>query len=404
MFKPGPSRRAAHVRPVVRARGAAPIRFVRGRVGRAESESGPQARDGAQDQGGVREGAGRFLRPVRQGVCRAHGSERDRAGEAGAGTNCARRAARQRRRSQQRDVRHRRVYLRAKNLVPPSTERRADAGRPGRTRRAGSVKIRACLLGRLRYLDIAARRAPRGRGGTLLLDPRISAQRTHVGAAARARRRRLADHRAAPARLRRRGRDQPATSVDDYAGDIVDLLDTLHVEDAVVGGLSMGGYVAFALFRHAPRYIRGAGARRYTVAGRHAGGCRGARADAGTRAEKGRPAVADEMLPKLLGESTRRDDPTVVEPVRALILANSTEAIAGAITAMMTRPDSTPLLATIHVPTLVVVGEEDTLTPPPTEREMHKAMRARSSCSSRKPDTCRISSSRRPSTPRSRDS
>ena len=51
--------------------------------------------------------------------------------------------------------------------------------------------------------------------------------------------------------------DPPATSIDDYAGDVIDLLDALHIDDAVIGGLSMGGYVAFALFRHAPRYFRG---------------------------------------------------------------------------------------------------------------------------------------------------
>src|SRR5262249_5678034 len=51
--------------------------------------------------------------------------------------------------------------------------------------------------------------------------------------------------------------DAVATSVDDYAGDIIDLLDALHIEEAVVGGLSMGGYITFAMFRHAPRYFRG---------------------------------------------------------------------------------------------------------------------------------------------------
>ena len=49
----------------------------------------------------------------------------------------------------------------------------------------------------------------------------------------------------------------PATSIDDYAGDVIDLLDALHIEQAVIGGLSMGGYVTFAMFRHAPRYFRG---------------------------------------------------------------------------------------------------------------------------------------------------
>src|SRR5471032_2154818 len=51
-------------------------------------------------------------------------------------------------------------------------------------------------------------------------------------------------------------RVQPATSIDDFAGDVIDLVDALHIEDAVFCGLSMGGYVAFAIFRHAPRYVR----------------------------------------------------------------------------------------------------------------------------------------------------
>src|SRR6185295_17500733 len=51
--------------------------------------------------------------------------------------------------------------------------------------------------------------------------------------------------------------DPPAESVDDYAGDAIDLLDSLHIHDAVVVGQSLGGYVAFAMLRLAPRYIRG---------------------------------------------------------------------------------------------------------------------------------------------------
>ena len=51
--------------------------------------------------------------------------------------------------------------------------------------------------------------------------------------------------------------DPPATSIDDYAGDVVDLLDGLHIDEAVVGGLSMGGYIAFAILRHAARYVHG---------------------------------------------------------------------------------------------------------------------------------------------------
>jgi pimeloyl-ACP methyl ester carboxylesterase len=90
--------------------------------------------------------------------------------------------------------------------------------------------------------------------------------------------------------------------------------------------------------------------------------------------DKGPSAVADEMVPKLLGETTRATRPAVVEQVRSLALASSADEIAGAIRALMTRPDSTPLLAAIHVPTLIVVGDEDTLTPPSAAEAMHHAI------------------------------
>src|SRR5204862_7010617 len=90
--------------------------------------------------------------------------------------------------------------------------------------------------------------------------------------------------------------------------------------------------------------------------------------------EKGPSAVAEEMLPKLLGAETREKRPEIVKQVRELILSNSAESIAAAITALMTRPDSTPLLAQIHCPTFIVVGKDDTVTPPSISEEMHRAI------------------------------
>jgi 3-oxoadipate enol-lactonase len=60
--------------------------------------------------------------------------------------------------------------------------------------------------------------------------------------------------------------------------------------------------------------------------------------------------------------------------VRGLILASSPEGIANAITALMTRPDSTAVLSTIHCPTQILVGDQDTLTPPALSEEMHRAV------------------------------
>jgi pimeloyl-ACP methyl ester carboxylesterase len=91
-------------------------------------------------------------------------------------------------------------------------------------------------------------------------------------------------------------------------------------------------------------------------------------------AEQGPAAVADEMMPKLLAPETIRSRPDLVERVRSLVLANPPQAIAGAITALMTRSDSTPLLSKIECPTLIIVGENDTLTPPALSRDMQRAI------------------------------
>jgi 3-oxoadipate enol-lactonase len=165
--------------------------------------------------------------------------------------------------------------------------------------------------------------------------------------------------------------DPPAQSVDDYAGDVVDLLDALHIHEAVVGGLSMGGYVAFALLRHAARYVQGLILADTKAQADTPEGVEGRRRMIELGASRGPAAVAEEMIPKLLGETTRRTRPDVVDRVRALATSSSAEAIAGALRALMTRPDSTPQLSTIHVPTLIVVGEEDTVTPRAAAEEMH---------------------------------
>ncbi len=168
--------------------------------------------------------------------------------------------------------------------------------------------------------------------------------------------------------------DPPASSVDDYAGDIIDLLDALHVDQAVVAGLSLGGYVAFALLRLAARYIQGLILADTRSQADTPDGAAGRVRMLQLVQERGPSAVADEMVPKLLGATTRSTQPAIEDRVRSLVNANSTEAIAGAVRALMTRPDSTPLLASIHVPTLIVVGEEDTLTPPALSEEMQRSI------------------------------
>lgn len=166
----------------------------------------------------------------------------------------------------------------------------------------------------------------------------------------------------------------PGATVDDFAGVAIDLLDGLHIEGAVVGGLSMGGYVTFALVRHAARYVRGLMLADTRSQADTPEGVEGRKKMLQLLKDQGPAAIADQMIPKLIGETTKRTRPELADRLRAIIMTNPAEAIGGAINALMTRPDATPLLASIHVPTLVIVGAEDTLTPPALAEDLHRGI------------------------------
>jgi pimeloyl-ACP methyl ester carboxylesterase len=136
----------------------------------------------------------------------------------------------------------------------------------------------------------------------------------------------------------------------------------------------MGGYIAFAIYRHAPRYFQGLVLADTRSQADTPDGIAGRQRMLQLLEQKGPSGVADDMLPKLLGETARRTRPDLVERVRALALSSPASAIAGAIRALMTRPDSTPLLQTLHMPALVIVGAEDTLTPPSAAQELQRGI------------------------------
>lgn len=168
-----------------------------------------------------------------------------------------------------------------------------------------------------------------------------------------------------------RSRLEPAKSMEEIAKAVLEVLDAERIERAVIGGMSMGGYVTFALYRLAPERFSGMilADTRATADNDQQREAR-QKMMASVRAN-GPSAVADEMLPKLLGATSHRERPELAAAVRAMIERHSREAIAGAVEAMMRRPDSRPLLADIDVPTLVLCGEEDVLTPPADSEALH---------------------------------
>jgi pimeloyl-ACP methyl ester carboxylesterase len=160
-----------------------------------------------------------------------------------------------------------------------------------------------------------------------------------------------------------------------YAADLAALLDVLGVDDVVLCGLSMGGYVALEFLRQWRARVRGL-VLMDSRADADAPEVRRARdAAAATARERGAGAIADAMLPKMLAPATLSRRPDVAERVRALMSSTPVAGIVGALAAMRDREESVSLLSTLAgVPTLVVVGEADILTPPDQARAMAEAI------------------------------
>jgi 3-oxoadipate enol-lactonase len=165
-----------------------------------------------------------------------------------------------------------------------------------------------------------------------------------------------------------------AVSMYAFATHINQELDRLGIGRAVIGGLSLGGYVALGILRQRPERVS-ALILADTRAGADSDQVRDARLRMlRTLAEHGPSGVFEEMRPKLFGATTHADRPAVVEHAKGLAESQTPTAIDGAIRAMRDRPDSTPLLGAIAVPTLIIVGQEDALTPPAESEGMQAAI------------------------------
>lgn len=158
-------------------------------------------------------------------------------------------------------------------------------------------------------------------------------------------------------------------SIDGMADLAVGLMDALQIKTAVVGGVSMGGYAALSFARRYPDRLRGLVLADTRAAADSDEARAGRQALADLALQKGAAAVAEQMLPRVLGASSLKRRRKVVDRVRTMIESTPAETIAALSIALGERGGSTPHLADIRVPTLVITGEEDTLTPTSEARE-----------------------------------
>jgi len=161
-------------------------------------------------------------------------------------------------------------------------------------------------------------------------------------------------------------------SMSTYAEDLLALLDALGDGEIVLCGLSMGGYIAFEFLRRWRERVRGLILMGTRPEPDSAEGRRARDQLIGRVREQGGIAAAEAMLPRFFSAQV---PPEIIEQVRAMILRTPVPGIVGALSAMRERPDSTPLLETLTgIPTLVLVGAEDMITPPVIAQGMAAAI------------------------------
>ncbi len=163
---------------------------------------------------------------------------------------------------------------------------------------------------------------------------------------------------------RSQGTDGTVT-MEQFADDLEAMLQALEItEPIILCGLSMGGYIAWQFAKAYPQRLRGlilcdtkaAADDEAAVANRHR--------VADDVLENGTEPLARAMPQKLFAKSTLDARPHVVEAVREMIRRASPIGVAAASRGMAERPDMTDFLSDIQVPTLLVCGAEDGITPP----------------------------------------
>ncbi|RPI05323.1 MAG: alpha/beta fold hydrolase [Ignavibacteriae bacterium] len=159
-----------------------------------------------------------------------------------------------------------------------------------------------------------------------------------------------------------------------FVDDLIALLDHLSIEKAFLCGLSMGGYIALRTYERHPERVRGlilcdtkCEPDTDSVKIKRSATIKSIKST-------GVPAFAEEFVKSVFWEKTIERNPNVITFIKQIIGANSPRGICGTLLALASRTDTTPALSSIHVPTCIMVGEHDTVTPPSDAERMHAAI------------------------------
>jgi pimeloyl-ACP methyl ester carboxylesterase len=165
------------------------------------------------------------------------------------------------------------------------------------------------------------------------------------------------------------------TTMEDMARDVAARLDNLEIDRAVVGGLSMGSYVAFEFVHHFPLRVRA-----LVLAGARAQGAD--ETEKKSREEKAQQLLTcgiapfvEGMLPNLLAPKSRSEKPAVVARVCEMISRTDPQGAAAAQRGMAARRDYSGDLAGIAVPTLIIAGREDAVRKPEDAEFIHHGVK-----------------------------
>lgn len=164
--------------------------------------------------------------------------------------------------------------------------------------------------------------------------------------------------------------ESPAT-MNSMAQDVAELMDSLDIASATIGGLSMGGYVVLAFYKQFPERVKAL----VLADTRPQGDAEEAKQVRAKQAEdalsQGMAGIVNSMLPKLFTPDSVTRQPEAVKRVREMMMTTKPAGAAAALMGMAAREDHTEMLSRIDVPTLILVGRDDAITPVADSENMH---------------------------------